>query len=202
MKLYYSPGTCALASTISLYEAGIPFQPVKVDLAAKKTESGEDYWKINPKGYVPALGLDTGEVLTENVAVLQYIADRKPEAKLAPSAGTMERYRLIEWLAFINSEIHKSLSTFFKPNVPEEWQQSVRELLAKRLGFLQNILNTRPYLMGDDFTIPDAYLFTVLRWHRKAGIDLAQFPAVKSYYERVQSRPKVIEALQAEGLKK
>lgn len=199
MKLYYSPGSCALASTISLYEAGIPFQPVKVDLAAKKTETGEDYWTINPKGYVPALGLDSGEVLTENVAVLQYIADRKPEAKLAPPAGTMERYRLIEWLALINSEIHKSLSTFFKPNVPEEWKQSVREILAKRFDFVQKALKSRPYLMGEEFTVADAYLFTVLRWHRKAGIDLAQFPIIKSYSERIKARPRVIEALKAEG---
>lgn len=202
MKLYYSPGTCSLASNIALHEAGIAFNAVKVDLKTKTTEGGENYLAINPKGYVPALGLDNGEVLTENIAVLQYIADRKPEANLAPAWGTLERYRLVEWLAFVSTEIHKSLSTFFKPNASEDWKQAQRENLNKRFDQLQNVLSSREYLTGSTFTIADGYLFTVLRWHRKAELDLAKWPALKAFFERVEARPQVRAAMQFEGLTK
>lgn len=202
MKLYFSPGTCSLASDISLHEAGIAFEAVQVDLKTKKTTAGEDYLAINPKGYVPALGLNTGEVLTENAAILQYIADLNPESKLAPTWGTLERYRLVEWLALINSEIHKSLSTFFKPNAGEDWKQASRDNVTKRLDYIQTALSSRQFLMGDQFTVADAYLFTVLRWLRSAQLDPAQWPTIKTYFERIKARPQVVAAMTLEGMVK
>jgi glutathione S-transferase len=199
MKLFLTPFACSLASHIALREAGLDFETVKVDLRAKKTASGDDYLATNPKGYVPALQLDNGEVLTENVAVLQYIADRVPEKKLAPAAGTPERYRLIEWLAFINSEIHKNFSPMFNPAAVEGHKQYAKDLLAKRFDYLQGVLGSRQFLMGDQFTVADAYLFTVLNWTGHVGIDLGPWPALKAYLERVGSRPNVGAALAAEG---
>jgi glutathione S-transferase len=199
MKLYLTPFACSLASHISLREAGLDFETVKVDLRAKTTASGDDYLAVNPKGYVPALQLDNGEVLTENVAVLQYIADRKPEKNLAPAAGTPERYRFIEWLAFINSEIHKNFSPMFNPTAVEAHKQFAKDMLAKRFDYLQGVLGSGQYLMGDQFTVADAYLFTVLNWTGHVGIDLGKWPAIKAYYERVASRPNVGAALAAEG---
>jgi len=174
---------------------------VKVDLRTKKAEGG-DFTAVNSKGYVPALRLDDGQVLTENVAVLQYIADRKPEAKLAPPAGTMERYRLQEWLSFINSEIHKSFGPLFNAEAKEETRQYARNLLAKRLSWLEGAMGSRTFLMGESFTVADAYLFTVLSWGAHVGVDIAKWPAIKSYYERIAARPQVIAAMQAEGLLK
>lgn len=199
MKLYLAPFACSLASDIALREANLEFEPVKVDLRAKKTAAGEDYLQINPKGYVPALQMESGEILTENVAVLQYIADRKPEKKLAPQPGTAERYRLLEWLAFINSEIHKPLGAFFNPQVQEAQKQLSKDLVGRRLGYLQGVLQSRSFLMGDQFTVADCYLFTILNWTGRFGIDLGQWPAVKSYFERVGSRTAVAAAMQAEG---
>ncbi|HEY3785613.1 MAG TPA: glutathione transferase GstA [Steroidobacteraceae bacterium] len=199
MKLYVLPGACSLASAISLHEAGIPFELVKVDRLSKKAEGG-DYTQINPKGYVPALRLDDGQVLTENVAVLQYIADRQPAAKLAPPAGTMERYRLQEWLSFINSEIHKSFSPLFNSAAAEDTKQYARNLLQKRLTWLNGAMGSRQFLMGDQFTVADAYLFTVLRWGAPVHVDIGQYPALKSFMDRVGERPHVIEAMRSEGL--
>jgi glutathione S-transferase len=199
MKLYSSTGSCSMASNIALHEAGIQFELVKVDRRTKKVE-GVDFTQINPKGYVPALRLDDGQVLTENIAVLQYIADRNPAAKLAPPAGTMERYRLQEWLGFINSEVHKAYSPLFSPEATEDMKQFARNNITKRLTYLQGALGTQKYLMGDQFTVADAYLFVVLGWSSHVGVDLAQWPAVKSYWERIKTRPHVIEAMTLEGL--
>ena len=197
MKLYIWPGACSLASNIALHEAGIPFQISKVDKRTKRAD-GVDFVTINPKGYVPALQLDDGQVLTENVAVLQYIADLNPAAKLAPPAGTMERYRLQEWLSFINSEVHKAFSPLFSAEATEETKTYARNYLAKRLAYLDGALGDRTYLTGDQFTVADAYLFTVLGWGAHVGVDIG--PRLKSYVERVRARPTVIEAMSAEGL--
>jgi len=200
MKLYYMPGACSLAAYISLNEAGLKFEAAKVDRKTRKTPDGEDFNAINTKGYVPALRLDNGELLTENVAVLQYIADRNPASKLAPTAGTLERYRLIEWLAYISSEVHKNFGPLFHP-VSEDVKQFARTNLKKRIDWLENALGAKTFLMGEQFTVADAYLFVVLGWSSHAGIDLAQWPALKRYHERIAARPQVIATLKAEGLK-
>ena len=200
MKLYFSPGACSLAAHISLREAGVPFELVKTDLRAKKTADGRDFLKINPKGYVPALELDDGAMLSENVAVLKYIGDRNPAARLVPASGSMERYRLDEWLAFINSEVHKSFSPFFSPATPEAYKETLRDKLSQRLNYVQGVLDTRDFLTGSQFAVPDAYLFTVLRWAPSANLDLARWPAVKRYSDRIGQRPQVMAALKAEGL--
>jgi len=202
MKLYYFSGACSLASNIALREAGLPFELVKVDRRTRKAADGLDYSEVNPKGYVPALALDNGEVLTENVAILQYIADRNPASKLAPPAGTMERYRLVEWLAFISSEIHKNFSPLFREDAPEDTKQYVRKVLGIRLDYLNRAIGNRPFLMGEQFTVADAYLFTVLGWSRHLNFDLGKWPQVQRYMERVGARPQVGEALKAEGLVK
>jgi len=202
MKLYYFTGACSLASNIALREAGLKFELVKVDRRTRKAADGLDFSEVNPKGYVPALSLDNGEVLTENVAVLQYVADRNPAAKLAPPAGTMERYRLVEWLAFINSEIHKSFTPLFRDDAAEDVKQYARKVLASRLDYLNRTIGNRPFLMGEQFTVADAYLFTVLGWARHLNIDLGQWPQLARYVERVGARPQVIEALKSEGLVK
>jgi glutathione S-transferase len=199
MKLFLAPFACSLASHIALREAGIDFEPIKVDIRGKKTATGGDYFAVNPKGYVPALQLDNGEVLTENVAVLQYIADRKPEKNLAPAAGTPERYRLLEWLAFINSEVHKNFSPLFNPAAVEGHKQFAKDLLAKRFDYLQSALGSKQYLMGNQFTVADAYLFTTLNWTGHVGMDLSKWPALKAYAERVAARPSAGAALGAEG---
>jgi glutathione S-transferase len=198
MKLYYLTGACSLASAISLFEAGLKFEPVKVDRQTRKTADGLDFNEVNPKGYVPALKLDSGEVLTENVAVLQYIADRNPAAKLAPPAGTMERYRLVEWLAFINSEVHKSFSPLFRQDAPEDLKQYTRKNLATRLDYLSRVLGNRAFVMGEQFTVADPYLFTVLGWGAHVEVDIG--PQLKRYVERIGSRPQVIAAMKVEGL--
>jgi glutathione S-transferase len=197
MKLYISPGACSMASNIALREAGIPFEIAKVDKRTKRVD-GVDFATINPKGYVPALRLDDGQVLTENVAVLQYIADLKPATKLAPPAGTMDRYRLQEWLSFINSELHKSFSPLFSPEATEDIKTYARNYIAKRLAYLETALGDKKYVMGDEFTIADAYLFTVLGWGSRVGVDIG--PKLQAYVDRVRARPHVIEALTAEGL--
>jgi glutathione S-transferase len=200
MKLYYLNGACSLASAISLFEAGLKFELIKVDRHTRKTADGLDFNEVNPKGYVPALKLDNGEVLTENVAVLQYIADRNPTAKLAPPAGTLERYRLMEWLAFINSEVHKSFSPLFRKDAPEDTKQYARKNLAVRLDYLSRVLANRAFIMGEQFTVADAYLFTVLGWGAHANVDIG--PQLKRYVERIGARPHVIAAMKAEGLSK
>ena len=202
MKLYYFSGACSLASNISLREAGLAFELVKVDRRTKKTADGLDFNEVNPKGYVPALRLDNGEVLTENVAVLQYIADRNPAAQLAPAAGTLERYRLMEWLGFINSEVHKNFSPLFRDDAHEEVKQYARRALGVRLDYLNRSIGNRTFLTGEPFTVADAYLFTVLGWGRYVNIDLGQWPQLQRYVERVGARPHVIEALKSERLLK
>ena len=197
MKLYFSTGSCSMASNIALHEAGIQFELSKVDKRTKRAD-GVDFVTINPKGYVPALRLDDGQVLTENVVVLQYIADLNPAAKLAPAAGTMERYRLQEWLSFINSELHKSFTPLFSSEATEDMKTFARNNLAKRLAYLEGALGDKKYLMGDQFTVADAYLFTVLGWGSHVGVDIG--PKLKSYVDRVRARPHVIEAMTAEGL--
>ena len=199
MKLYYAPGACSLSPHIVAREAGIPIELERVDLAAKKTASGEDYRAVNPKGYVPALRLDDGSVLTEGPAIVQYLADRKPEAGLAPHPGTIERYRLQEWLGFLNSEIHKTWGALYNPKAE---RTPIVSKLNERLAFLEGELKGRPYLLPSGFSVADAYLFTLLNWAGFTGIDLKPYPALVKYAERIGSRPKVRAALEAEGLLK
>ena len=200
MKLYFSPGACSLSPRIALLEAGLPFTTQKVDTKTKQLDGGGDFWAINSKGYVPTLELDNGQVLTEGPAIVQYIADQNPESGLAPKAGTMERYRLQEWLNFITSEIHKSFSPLFDPALTPEVKQIFKDKLGKRFDWLATQLTGKPYLMGDAFTVADGYLFTVLNWCQWVGIDLAKWPVLADYQARVSARPKVQEAMKAEGL--
>ncbi len=198
MKLYCSPGVCSLASHIILKELDLPISLVKVNLADKKTSSGEDYWAINKKGYVPALELDDGSILTEGVAILQYLADQKPEAELAPANGTLERYRLQEWLTFINSEIHKSYSPLFNKSTPEQTLKTFHEKLEKRHGFIAEHLATQEFLLGNKFTVADAYLFTTMTWAGFFNIDFSKWPALQAYQERIAALPSVQAARAAE----
>jgi len=202
MKLYFSPGACSLSPHIVLREAGLNFELEQVDTKTKKTKAGGDYWAVNSKGYVPALRLDNGEMLTEGPAIVQYLADQKPDSGLAPKPGTIERYRLQEWLNFITSELHKGFSPLFRPTTPEDYKPVAREALANRLGWLDKQLAGKQYLMGERFTVADAYAFTVVNWTNFQKIDLAPWPNVKAYMDRVGARPKVQEALKAEGLLK
>lgn len=200
MKLYYSPGACSLSPHIVLVEAGLPFEMEKVDLSAKKTEHGADYYAINPKGYVPALEMAEGGLLTEGPAIVQYLADRVPEKTLAPPNGTLERYRLQEWLNYISTELHKGFSPLFSPRASEEWKELTKERLVMRFTLAAERLAGRPYLMGETFTVADAYLFTILRWTGHSGVDLSGLPELAAYHDRVAARPAVQAALQAEGL--
>ena len=200
IKLYYSPGACSFSPHVVLHESGLPFGTERVDLKTKKTESGADYDTINPKSYVPALIMNNGELLTEGPAIVQYLADLVPEKKLAPPSGTLERYRLQEWLNYISSEIHKGFGPLFNPATPEEMKTAIKARLAKRFGFAATALEGRDYLMGDTFTVADAYLFTMLRWTHSSGIDISPWPALGKYIERVAARPAVIATLKAEGL--
>jgi glutathione S-transferase len=200
MKLYYTPGACSLSPHIALREAGLSFDLEKVDLQTKKTEKGGDFKQINPKGYVPVLELDDGQRLTEGPAIVQYIADRKPESGLAPKAGALERYRLQEWLNFIGTELHKTFGALFNPAITPDWKRATLERADQRLGWLAEQLEGKQYLLGDRFTVADGYLFTVLNWGPHLKIDIGQRAALKDYQARVGSRPKVQEALKAEGL--
>jgi glutathione S-transferase len=200
MKLYYAPGACSLSPHIVLREGGFNFDLEQVNNQEKKTKSGKDYWTINPKGQVPVLELDNGERLTEGPVIVQYLADQKPAAGLAPAGGTMERVRVQEWLNFTTSELHKSFGPIFRPTTPDEYKKISKENLGKRFDWLDKQLAGRQYLTGDKFTVADAYLFTVLRWAARVDIDLAKWPNLKAYVDRVGARPKVREALQAEGL--
>ena len=199
MNLYYSPGACSLAPHIVMREAGIPVDLKKVDLKAKQFEGG-DYKQVNGKGYVPAVKLDDGSVLTEAPIIMQYLADQKPDAGLAPKAGSMDRYRLQEWLNFITSELHKTFGPIFRPTTPDAFKDLSKQAIAGRFKFLNEHLAGRQYLMGDTFTAPDAYLYVMTRWAGRVEIDLNQWPNLKAYSERVAARPKVQEALKAEGL--
>jgi glutathione S-transferase len=198
MKLYYMKGACSLASYISLNEAGLKFEAIEVDHKTHKMRDGQDFNAINTKGYVPALRLDNGDLLTENVAVLQYIADLNPASKLAPPAGTMERYHLMEWLSYINSEVHKAIGPLFSPTISEDVKQFARNNVTKRVDWLEKALGSETFLMGEQFTVADAYLYVVLGWSIHVGIDLGQWPALQRHHERVGARPHVIATLKAE----
>ncbi|MGE5639308.1 MAG: glutathione transferase GstA [Clostridia bacterium] len=200
MKLYYSPGACSLSPHIVAREAGIPIELQKVSTKDKTMDGGGDYWKVNGKGYVPALQLDDGQVLTEGPAIVQYLADRKPDSGLAPKNGTPERYRLQEWLNFLTAEIHKSFSPLFRPTTPDEYKAISKENLAKRFDWLNEQLAGKDYLMGKQFSVADAYLFVLLGWTKPTGIDLARWPNLAAFHARVAARPKVKEAMAAEGL--
>lgn len=200
MKLYFSPGACSLAPHISLEEAALPYQLVKVDLRKHVTEDGTDYYTINPRGYVPFLALDDGSTLSEVAVILQYIADRKP-GTLAPAYGGFDRYKLMEWLTFIGTEIHKTYGPLWHPTTPEATKNTSKERLAGRYGLIEKTLAAQPYLTGNAFSVADAYFYTVTRWADHLKVDLSSFPAVGKYMARVGERPAVQKALAAEGLK-
>lgn len=204
MKLYYVPGACSLAVHIVLREAGYKFDMERVDMPNRRTEAGADYLAINPKGYIPALQLDDGAVLTEASVILQYLADQKPRRNLAPKPRTMERYRLLEWLNFTAAEIHKSLGAFFKfkQAMTPEWRQAQLGLVEERFTTLEKMLGSNQYVMGDEFSIADAYLFTTLNWTNFVQVDIGKWPGLKAYLARVGARPAVKKAMKTEGLLK
>jgi len=202
MKLYYSAGACSLSPHIVLLEAGLPYTLVKTDLKTKKTEGGADYLTINSKGAVPALELDDGRVLTEGPAIVQYLADQRPESGLAPRAGTFERYQLMEILNYLTSEVHKGFSPLFNPESSAETKQASVSVLSKKFDWLTGFLGNKTFLLGNTFTVADAYLFTLLNWTRIVKIDLAKWPALAAYQARIAQRPKVHAALKEEGLVK
>jgi glutathione S-transferase len=202
MKLYYAPGACSLSPHIVAREAGITLELERVDLRANphRTETGADFTKINPKGSVPALRLDDGQLLTEGPAIVQYLADLAPESGLAPAAGTLARHRLQEWLSFIGTELHKMFSPWlFHPEYGEQAAQVAREKIVQRFAFLDAHLAEHPYLLGPDFSVADAYAFTIVGWAGLMRIDLAPFPHLKRYMDSIAARPKVREAMQIEG---
>lgn len=200
MKLYYSPAACSMSPHIALRESGLPFELVQVDLRAKKTLDGEDFLAISPKGQVPALQLDDGQLITEGPAIVQYIADRVPEKKLAPAAGTVERYRVQEWLNFVATELHKNFGLIFKYSSIDGLAAALSEAIVERVKFIAPHLEQREWLVGDHFTVADGYLFTALTWCRFIQIDLAPWPSVTAFMERVAARPAVREVLKVEGL--
>lgn len=202
MKLYYSPAACSLSPHIVLHEAGLAFEPVLASTKTHKLADGTDYYTINPKGYVPLLELDNGERLTEGPAIVQYIADQVPDKKLAPANGTMARYRLQEWLNFITSELHKGIGGLFNPAMPEEGKAVMRAKATDRLKWVDQQLEGRQYLMGDAFTVADAYLFTVTNWTQRVGIDISGLKNLTAFQARMAARPAVQAAMKAEGLLK
>jgi len=199
MKLFYAPGACSLSPHIVLNEAGLSFDKVKVDTKSKAMQGG-DYRSVNPLGYVPALELDDGTILTEGPAIVQWIADKVPDKKLAPANGTLERTKLQSWLNFISSELHKGFSPLFNPNMPEAAKQFFRERLGTRFQHLDRQLADKDYLMGKAFSVADAYLFTVSNWAAHTGVDLSGYANVGAYRKRVAARPAVQASMQAEGL--
>lgn len=200
MKLYLTPGVCSLSPHIVLEELGLAHETEHVNLKTKVTGSGVNYLSVNPKGYVPALQVDSGEVLTEGVAIVQYLADLRPEKKLAPPNGTLARYQLQSWLTFIATELHKNFSPFFNPAASDEMKAMARANIERRLAYINEQLEGRQHLLGDDFTVADAYLFTVLSWSKGIGLDLSGWPQVVAFQARVAARPAVQRALEAEGL--
>ena len=200
MKLYYTPGACSLASHIAAREAGIGLDLVKVDIKAGRLEDGRSFKEINPKGYVPAVTMADGEVLTEGAAILQYIVDQAPAGQLAPPAGTTGRYRFLEWLTFITSEIHKGFGPLWNPASPAETKDAAKAKLGERFAYLDRELASRAFLLGDQFSAADAYLFTVMNWAGMHGIDLSPYPKLQAYLGRVAARPAVQDALRHEGL--
>ena len=201
MKLYYTPGACSQAPHIAIHELGLPYEAVKVDLATHKLDDGTDYRTINPKGYVPTLELDDGTRLTEANVILQYLAEQKP-GRLAPAFGTRERWTLVEWLAFIASEVHKGFGPLWNPKTPADVRERTVQALGNRFGYLAQTLEKQPFLMGDEFSIADAYLFVVLNWSDLHKVDLAPWPSLQQFRKRVAARPAVQATLKAEGLAK
>ncbi len=202
MKLYYSPGACSLSPHIVLRESGLPFTPMLASTKTHQLADGTDYYTINPKGYVPLLELDNGERLSEGPAIVQYIADQVPDKKLAPPAGTMARYRLMEWLNFTTSELHKGFSPLFNPAMPDAAKELARKKVGERLAWVDGQLAGKQYLMGDTFTVADAYLFTVAGWGQYVGVDIKPLANLSAYVARVAARPAVQDAMKAEGLLK
>jgi glutathione S-transferase len=202
MKLYYKPGACSLSPHIVLREAGLPFELVKVDLAAKTLDDGSDFRAVNPKGQVPTLALDEGGILTEGAVIVQYIADMAPASGLIPAAGTMERYRVMEWLNFITSELHKAYSPLFNPKMPAEAKEIFAANLKTKYAFVDAKLEGKDYLMGKQFSVADAYLFTVTNWAPNVGVDLTGLKNLEAFNARMKARPAVQQALKGEGLAK
>ena len=202
MKLYYSPGACSLSPHIALHEAGLAHELVRVDLKEKKTETGEDFAKINPKGQVPALMLDSGELLTEGPVIVQVIADKAAGKNLAPANGTDERYKMQEWLNFTTSELHKNFSPLFNPSIPDDVKKFFADRIMGKFKYIESQLAGRDYLMGKQFTVADGYLYTMMRWADGHKLDLSALPNLIAYKARVAARPKVQEALTKEGLMK
>jgi glutathione S-transferase len=202
MKLYYSPGACSLSPHIALHEAGLAFTPVLASTKSHKLQDGTDYYTINPLGYVPVLELDDGTRLREGPAIVQYIADQAPLKMLAPQNGSLQRYRLQEWLTFIGTEIHKGFSPLFDPATPEEYKTMARAKLQQRLQWVDGQLAGKQYLMGEQFTVADGYLFTVSNWTKPTNVDISGLANLAAYRERVGARPAVQAAMKAEGLLK
>ena len=202
MKLYYAPGACSLSPHIVLHEAGLAYTPVLVSTKSHKLQDGTDFYTINPLGYVPVLELDDGTRLREGPAIVQYLADQAPHKNLAPANGTLARYRLQEWLTFIGTELHKSFGPLFTPGTPEDYKPQVRERLLGRLQWVDGELAHKPYLMGEQFTVADAYLFTVSNWCGHVGVDISGLKHLAAYRERIAARPAVQAAMKAEGLLK
>ncbi|CAM3552081.1 glutathione transferase GstA [Rouxiella silvae] len=201
MKLYYKPGACSLSPHIVLREAGIDFTITRVDLATKKTEHGDDFFEVNPKGQIPTLLLDDGTILTEGVAIVQYIADQKPDRQLLPEVGSLARYHALEWLNYVATELHKGFSPLFNPKTPDEFKVVTREALDKKFAYVNSSLKGKQFLLGNRFSVADAYLFTVMGWAKALKFDLSALSDLNEYLDRVASRPAVDAALVAEGLK-
>ena len=202
MKLYYSPGACSLSPHIALLEAGLPYDLVKVDLRAKKLENGDDYLAVNPKGQVPALALDSGELVTEGPVIVQMIADKAAGKNLAPARDSAERYKLLEWLNFTTTELHKNFSPLFQPAIPDEVKAFFKDRIMGKFKYADGKLAGQDYLMGKQFTVADGYLFVMLKWAERTGMDLSALKNLAAFKDRVGARPKVQEALTKEGLLK
>ncbi|MCT4705697.1 glutathione transferase GstA [Enterobacteriaceae bacterium H11S18] len=200
MKLYYKPGACSFSPHIILRETGLDFSLIKVDLATKRTEAGDDYFAVNPKGQVPALLMDDGSLLTEGVAIVQYLADKVPDRQLLAPAGSMTRYHTLEWLNYIATELHKGFSPLFNPATPEEFKTITRQALEKKFKYVNEELHDKQWLMGLRFTVADAYLFTVLRWAQALKLDLNGLSNIEAFMERMKARPAVAAAMTAEGI--
>lgn len=200
MKLFYSPGACSLAPHILAHEAGIALQIERVDLPAKKTQSGANFWDVNPTGMVPVLQLDDGQKLTEAVVILIYLCDQKPEAGLLPKAGSMDYYRVLEWLNFVTTEIHKQFTPLFKPGTPDDYKPVAKKFLSTAFGLVDKHLAGKEFLVGNKLSPADIYLYVVTNWSRFQDIDVAQWPNLKAFQDRMRARPKVQEAMKAEGL--
>jgi glutathione S-transferase len=200
MKLYFSPGACSLSPHIVLHETGLPFTTEKVDLRSKQTAAGADYLAINPKGYVPALAIDEGGLLTEGPAIIQFLADKVPEKQLAPPNGSLERYKMMSWLTFIGTEIHKNYSPMFDPSRPDEARATATTNLLKRYAYVDSMLAGQDYLLGSDFSVADVYLFVVTNWAGMLKLDLSGYQHVAAFQKRMFSRPAVQQAMKAEGL--